>query len=55
MLETLRFFVRCVLILSTTIGLVFMVGCTFFILACFIHGDIKIKIIRSKAENIKKK
>ena len=55
MLEILRFFIRCVLILSTTIGLVFMVGCTVFIIACIIHGDVKIKIIRSKDENIKNK
>ena len=50
MLEIIRFFVRGVLILSTTIGLVFMVGCTLFIMACVIHGDVKINITRSKAE-----
>ena len=55
MLETLRVLTRYVLILSTIIGLVFMVVCTVFIIVCIIHGDIKIKTIRSKDENIKKK
>ncbi len=51
MLDIIRFFVKYVLILSTTIGLIFMVGCTLFIMACVIHGDIRIKITRSKGEN----
>ena len=39
-----------VLKLSTIFGLVFMVACTVFVTVCAIRGDIKIKIIRSKAE-----
>ena len=50
MLATLQFIVKNVLILSTIIGLAVMVACTVFIIACVIHGDIKIKIIRSKDE-----
>ena len=48
MLATLQFIVKYVLILSTIIGLVFMVVSTVFIIACVIHGDISIKIVRSK-------
>lgn len=50
MLETLRFLTRYVLILSTIIGLVFMVVCTVFIIVCVIHGAIKINIVRNKAD-----
>ena len=50
MLATLQFIVKNILIFSTIIGLAVMVVCTVFIIACVIHGDIKIKIIRSKDE-----
>ena len=50
MLAALQFIVRNLLILSTIIGLVFMVVCTVFVIVCAIHGDIKINIIRSKDE-----
>ena len=50
MLATLQFIVRYVLIFSTIIGLVFMVGCTVFMIVCAIRGDIKINIIRSEDE-----
>ena len=46
----LQFIVRNLLILSTIIGLVFMVVCTVFVIVCAIQGDIKINIIRSKDE-----
>lgn len=50
MLATLQFIVRYVLILSTIIGLVFIVACTIFVIACVIHGDIKINITRKGTE-----
>ena len=50
MLEALKFFTRYVLILSTIIGLVFMVVCTVFIITSVLHGDIKINIVRNKAD-----
>ncbi len=50
MLAALQFIVRNLLILSTIIGLVFMVVCTVFVIVCAIQGDIKINIIRSKDE-----
>ena len=50
MLEALKFFPRYVLILSTIIGLVFMVVCTVFIITSVLHGDIKINIVRNKAD-----
>ena len=50
MLETLRFITRYVLILSTIIGLVFMIACTVFVIVFAIKGDIKVNIIRSKDE-----
>lgn len=39
-----------VLKLGAIFGLVFMVACTVFVIVCAIRGDIKIKIIRNKAE-----
>lgn len=36
--------------LSIIFGLVFMIACTVFVIVCVIHGDIKIRIIRSKEE-----
>lgn len=50
MLAALQFIVRYVLILSTIIELVFMVASTIFIIACVIHGDIKINITRKGTE-----
>ena len=50
MLAALQFIVRYVLILSTIIGLAFMVACTVFMIDCVIRGDIKINITRSKDE-----
>lgn len=51
MLATLQFIVRFVLILSTIIGLVFIEACTIFVIACVIHGDIKIDITKIESEN----
>lgn len=39
--------------LSIIFGLVFMMACTAFVIICLVHGDIKISITRSKAENEK--
>ena len=50
MLATLQLIVRNVLILSTIIGLVFMMACTVFVVVCIIHGDIKINITRDGTE-----
>ena len=50
MLAALQFIVRNVLILSTIIGLAFMVACTVFMIICAIRGDIKINVTRSKDE-----
>lgn len=50
MLAALQFIVRYVLILSTIIGLVFMVACTVFVIVFAIKGDIKVNIVRSKDE-----
>lgn len=50
MLAALQFIVRYVLILSTIIGLVFMVACTMLVTVFAIKGDISINIIRSKDE-----
>ncbi len=36
--------------LSVLFGLVFMIVCTVFVIACIIKGDIKINIIRNEAE-----
>ena len=43
MLAALQFIVRNLLILSTIIGLVFMVVCTVFVIVCAIQGDIKMR------------
>lgn len=45
--NTLKF----ILSLSVILGLAFMVACTAFVIICLVHGDIKISITRSKAEN----
>lgn len=50
MLAALQFIVRNLLILSTIIGLAFMIVCTVFVIVCIIHGDFKINIVRSKDE-----
>jgi uncharacterized membrane protein len=50
MLAALQFIVRNLLILSTIIGITFMIACTVFVAVCVIHGDIKINIVRSKDE-----
>lgn len=50
MLGALQFIVRYVLILSTIIGLVFMIACTVFVIVFAIKGDISINIIRNKDE-----
>ena len=50
MLAALQFIVRNLLILSTIIGITFMVACTVFVIVCAIRGDIKINVIRSKTE-----
>ncbi len=44
MLAALQFIVRNLLILSTIIGITFMVACTVFVIVCAIRGDIKPKI-----------
>ena len=36
--------------LSVIFGLVFMMACTVFVIACVIKGDISINMIRSKEE-----
>ena len=36
--------------LSVIFGFIFMVACTVFVIICFVHGDIKINIIRSEDE-----
>lgn len=36
--------------LSAIFGLVFMIACTAFVIACIIKGDIKINIVRNEAE-----
>lgn len=36
--------------LGTLFGLGFMGVCTAFVLICIIHGDIKINIVRNKAD-----
>lgn len=50
MLATLQFIVKYILTLGAIIGLVFMVLCTVFVIACVIKGDISINMIRSKDE-----
>lgn len=50
MLAALQFIVRNLLILSTIIGITFMVVCTVFVIVCVVHGDIKINIVKSNAE-----
>lgn len=45
--NTLKF----ILSLSVILGLAFMVACTAFVIIYLVHGDIKISITRSKAEN----
>lgn len=41
---------KFILSLSAIFGLVFMMACTAFVIICLAHGDIKINMIRSKAE-----
>ena len=45
---------KFLLIISAIFGFAFMVACTAFVIICLVHGDIKISITRSKAENEKK-
>lgn len=50
LLAILQAMFQFVLKLGTIFGLVFMVVCTVFVIVCVVHGDIKINIIRNKAE-----
>ena len=50
----LQSLLKLTLILSAIFGLAFMVVCTAFVIVCIIRGDIKINIIRNKAEKEKK-
>lgn len=54
MLAILQFWIKAVLTLGVILGLIFMIVCTSLVIVCAIHGDIKISITRSKAENEKK-
>mgnify|MGYP007101007558 FL=1 len=50
MLAALQFIVRNLLILSTIIGLAFMIVCTVSLIVCIIHVDFNINIVISKDE-----
>lgn len=36
--------------LGIIFGLAFMIACTVFVIACIVHGDIKINIVRNEVE-----
>lgn len=40
--------------LSATFGLAFMITCTVFVIVSFIHGDIRINIVKRETEKEKK-
>lgn len=49
----LKNLLKFILSLSVIFGVAFMMACTAFVIICLVHGDIKISITRSKAENEK--
>lgn len=50
LLAILQAMFQFVLKLGVIFGLAFMVACTVFVVVCVIRGDIKINIVRNKAE-----
>lgn len=50
LLAILQAMLQFVLNLGIIFGLAFMISCTAFVIACIVHGDIKINIVRSKDE-----
>lgn len=50
MLDILRFWIKFILIFMLKLGIIFMVACTVFVVISFIHGDIKINLLRNKTE-----
>jgi hypothetical protein len=45
---------KFVLKLGVTLGFIFMVACTVFVVVCAIRGDIKINITKSESEKEEK-
>lgn len=50
MLAALQPIFRFILTFGTTLGIVFMIICTIFVVISFIHGDIKISVVRDETE-----
>lgn len=51
MLAALQPIFRFILTFSATVCIVFMIVCTIFVVISFIHGDIKIGIVRDEIKN----
>lgn len=50
MLAALQPVFRFILTFGTTLGIVFMIICTIFVVISFIHGDIKISMVKNETE-----
>ncbi len=50
MLATLQLIFKFILTISATLGIVFMIVCTIFVVISFIHGDIKMSMIKDETE-----
>lgn len=50
MLATLQLIFKFILTISATLGILFMNVCTVFVVISFIHGDIKISMVRDETE-----
>lgn len=50
MLAALQPVFRFILTFSVTLGIVFIIICTIFVVISFIHGDIKISMVRDETE-----
>jgi len=49
-LATLQLIFKFILTISATLGIVFMIVCTIFVVISFIHGDIKMSMIKDETE-----
>lgn len=50
MLATLQPIFRFILTFSAIVGIVFMIICTIFVVISFIHGDIKISMLKDDTD-----
>ena len=50
MLATLQLIFKFILTIGAALGVLFMIVCTIFVVISFIHGDIKISMVRDETE-----